>query len=65
MKTAIILHRISDAKHCVVHKLYEDNMLFSTHSSVDVYLKERHNIDCQCLSRFMTAEEMINEKRNG
>ena len=62
MKRAIILHSISDAKHCVHNKLYEGNMLFSTHSSVDVYLKEKHGLDCQCLSKFMLMEELVNKR---
>jgi len=63
MKTAIILHSVSDATHCVKNKLNEGRVLLSTHSSVDVYLKEKHDLDCQCLSRFMSTEEMIDQKK--
>jgi len=63
MRSAVILHSVSDARHCFDNKLYEGNMLFSTHSSVDVYLKEKHGLDCRCLSAFMSTEELINEKK--
>lgn len=63
MKTAIVLHSISDAMHCIDNKLYDGNMLLSTHSSVDVYLKEEHNLSCQCLSRFISTEEIVNHKK--
>ncbi|KWT91063.1 hypothetical protein [Candidatus Magnetominusculus xianensis] len=33
-------------------------MIFSTSSSVDVYLKEVHNIKCQCLSKFLNEDEI-------
>ncbi|MEO5360770.1 MAG: hypothetical protein H7843_10055 [Nitrospirota bacterium] len=33
-------------------------MLFSTSSSVDVYLKEVYNIKCQCLSKFLSTDEI-------
>lgn len=62
MNKAVVLHTVSDAKHCVDNKLYEGRLLFSTHSSVDVYLKEEHNLDCRCLSRFMSTEELINQR---
>ncbi len=63
MNTALILHNISDAKHCVKNNLYKGNFLFSTHSSVDVYLKEVYGLECQCLSKFLSSEEVINYKK--
>jgi len=56
---AIILHSVENAKHCVGSKLHSDALLFSTHSSVDTYFKEYHNIECQCLSKFFTTEDII------
>lgn len=59
MKTAIVLHSVSDAEHCVENRLYEGNMLFSTHPSVNDYLKEKPGLNCVCLSKFMSPEELI------
>jgi hypothetical protein len=59
---AIILHSVSDAKHCVKNRLYEGSMLLSTHSAVDVYLKEKHGLESVCLSSFMSAEEVVRQK---
>ncbi len=57
---AVILHYISDAEHFVKNNLYKGALLFSTHSSVDVYMKEFYGLDCQCLSNFLSPEEVIN-----
>ena len=62
MNKAIVLHTTEDARDCVRKKLYRDALLFSTHSSVDVYLKEYHDIKCQCLSRFLTVDEIMRYK---
>ncbi|OGL47684.1 MAG: hypothetical protein A2W05_00045 [Candidatus Schekmanbacteria bacterium RBG_16_38_10] len=59
---AIIIHSVDDAKHCVQNKLYEGALLFSTHASVDVYLKGIHGINCQSLSKYLTIEEIKNLK---
>lgn len=61
-KRAIILHNVSDAEHCVRNGLCEGSSLFSTHSSVDVYLKEKYNLNCRCLSVFMTPEELADHR---
>jgi hypothetical protein len=55
---AIILHSIEDAEDCVNKKLFEKGMLFSTHSSVDIYLQEKFGIHCQCLSKFLSIAEI-------
>jgi hypothetical protein len=60
MKKALILHTVEDAKHCVENGLHDGNLLFSTHSSVDVYLGEFYGLDCRCLSSFLSPEEVIN-----
>lgn len=54
----IVLHSIRDAEHCVGNKLHVGNLLFSTHTSVDVYLKEFYNLNCQCLSQFLDIERV-------
>ncbi len=60
MKNILILHDLTDARHCIENKLYLTNMLFSTHSSVDVYLKESAGIDCVSLSRYISYQEAKN-----
>jgi hypothetical protein len=55
---AIILHSIDDAEDCFNKKLFEKGILFSTHSSVDIYLQEKFGIHCQCLSKFLSIEEI-------
>lgn len=59
MKSAIILHTIEDADHCVANMFYKGKALFSTHSSVDIYLREAHGIECVCLSTFISKQEML------
>ncbi len=61
MRKAIIVNSIRDAEHLVAaHKaLTQDALIFSTHAAVDVYLKEKHQLDCRCLSMFVPAAQMI------
>ncbi|MFA5142582.1 MAG: hypothetical protein WC522_00250 [Candidatus Omnitrophota bacterium] len=63
MRAAVVLHSIKDAEDCVRNKLYEGRILLSTHPSVDVYLKEEHNLDCRCLSRFTSVGAVIDQKK--
>jgi len=58
MNEALVLHSVEDARHCVGNGLHRDNMLFSTHSSVDVYLEESCGVECRCLSEFLTTEDV-------
>lgn len=58
MVKAILLHTVEDAKHCVNNNLFQNTLLFSTHSSVDVYLRVNHKIECVCISTFITLEEI-------
>ncbi len=58
MSNALILHDIKDAEHCVKNSLFVDSLLFSSHPSVCVYLKEKHGLDCQCLSKFFKIDEI-------
>jgi len=62
MNEAIILHTLEDARDCVKKKLYRNKLLFSTSSSVDIHLKEHCNIECQCLSSFLTLDEIMRYK---
>ncbi len=54
---ALVLHSVADAEHCVISGLHLGRLLFSTHSSVDVWLRINHNIACSSLSEFCTIEE--------
>ena len=58
-KTGIILHSVIQAEECISNNLHAGNLLFSTHCSVDVYLRERYSIACQCLSKFWNTDEVI------
>jgi len=58
-KTAFILHSIEDAEHYAQHMRKEDALLFSTHSCVDMYLKDSYGLTCKCLSIFFDVDEMI------
>lgn len=60
MNRAIILHSVKDAKDCIKKRLHLNNLLFSTNSSVDVYLREAHHVTCHVLSNSFTADEIIN-----
>lgn len=62
MSKGIILHRVSDAIHCVKNNIHKEGLLFSTHSAVDTYLREVYAIDCQCLSRFFSEDEVKSYK---
>lgn len=53
----IILHKVSDAEHCVKNRLHVGARLFSTHTAVDVYLKEEYGVACNCLSSLFGIDE--------
>ena len=59
IKTGIILHSVIQADDCIRKNLHAGNLLFSTHYSVDVYLREKYSIDCQCLSKLWNTDEVI------
>ena len=61
MKDAVILHSVDDLKHCLAEGLHDNKLLFTTHSSVEVFFKEKYNLDCHCLSKFLTRKEIINK----
>jgi hypothetical protein len=57
--TAVILHSIEDAEHCISNMIHLDKYLFSTHAAVDIYLQEKWGIPCQCLSTIWTTEDIV------
>lgn len=59
IKTGIIFHSVIQADDCIRKNLHAGNLLFSTHYSVDVYLREKYSIDCQCLSKLWNTDEVI------
>jgi hypothetical protein len=62
MNQGIILHSVGDAVHCLRNRLHENNLLFSTHSTVDIFLREFHGLECRCLSAFFDMEEIKEAK---
>ncbi|MGE5417654.1 MAG: hypothetical protein ACM3UZ_13030 [Acidobacteriota bacterium] len=63
MNKAVILHSVWDAEHCINHDLHKSYNLYSTHSSVDVYLHEKYGVDCTCLSYLLANDDLL-EFRN-
>ena len=62
MKKALVLNTIKDAKYMVQNRsklLPGDVNIFSTHVSVDVFLKEKYGIDCICLSGFLSPAQVV------
>jgi len=59
VKEIFIIHDIADAEHYAQHMYKEDALLFSTHSCVDMYLKDSYGLTCKCLSSFFDIDEMI------
>ena len=62
MKKAIILNSVEDAVHCIENGLASGCILFSTHSGIDVYLKENYGLNCRCLSSFLSDDKTILNK---
>lgn len=46
---ALVIHSIRDANHCFKNELYKGKKLYTTHPSVEVYLEERHSLECHCI----------------
>lgn len=60
MARAVILNTIDDAQHFINNQkiLNKENCyLFSTHSSVDVFLSYKYKIKCECLSKFISSKQ--------
>ncbi len=62
MATVVILNTIADAEHYAQHGHKEDALLYSTHSCVDMYLKDFYGLTCHCLSSFFDIDEMISRR---
>lgn len=61
-KKMLIIHNIAQAQHCVENILHHESLLFSTHSSVDTYLREKYSVACRGLSSLLDYKEMIQLK---
>lgn len=59
MSKLLLLHRVQDADDCVRRKLHNYYRLYSTHSSVDVHLKEKYGIECNCLSSLIDNSDIL------
>ncbi|MBF0568220.1 MAG: hypothetical protein HQK95_05070 [Nitrospirae bacterium] len=59
---ALILHTVSDARHCVSNALYKGRLLFCTRSGVEVFFKETLSLQCRCLSSFFSDEDIFRFK---
>lgn len=55
----VILHDVFDAKHWVDNKFNKNSILLSTHPNVDMYLKEHYNLECKCLSSYISSPEIL------
>lgn len=64
MNNILLLHTVDDAEHCVQEKLYNQFLLFSTHSSVDVYLQRKYDIKCQCISTLLTVDQVLHARQD-
>jgi hypothetical protein len=57
MNELVVLNSIDDAKDCISKDLYKGRLLFTTHVSVNIFLKEIYNINSTCIdSLFKDAE---------
>lgn len=60
MKKALILNRISETSY-LINKMdllnEEKYVLFSTNAAIDVYLRERYKLECNCLSKYINPEQ--------
>lgn len=54
----VVLHDVENARHCVQSGLHQGRALVSTHPAVEVYLKERHQIDCRSIGDFLEDSEI-------
>lgn len=59
MSKLLLLHTVQDADDCVRRKLHDHYRLYSTHSSVDVHLKEKYGIKCSCLSSLIDNGDIL------
>ena len=55
----MILHTIADAKHCLNNRLHQKYALCTTDVAVEIYFRQRFQIDCPSLSRRLSTEEIL------
>ena len=63
MKKALILNTLKDVEYYIQSDLLgqiKDFHIFSTSVTVDVFLKEKYKIECNCLSRYLSNTEVRN-----
>jgi hypothetical protein len=58
MNELVVLNSIDDAKDCISKDLYKGRLLFTTHVSVNIFLKEIYNINSTCIDSFFTDTEL-------
>jgi hypothetical protein len=58
MNELVILNSIDDAKDCIQKNLYKGRYLFTTHVSVNIYLKELYNINSTCIDTIFSEIEL-------
>lgn len=64
MRNILIVQNIYEAEDCVKKGLCLDSELYSTHSSVDIYLRELYDIRCRCLSSYLSIDEIIRIRKS-
>lgn len=62
MKEIVILNSIEDAEDCILHQRQKNRDIFTTHASVNIYLKEMYNIEAKYISSFFSDSEIVSYK---
>lgn len=62
MRSAIIAHTRWDADDLYEKGLFKEGVVFSTHTSVNTYLKGHYNVDSRCLSEIFMIDEILELK---
>jgi hypothetical protein len=58
MNELVLLNSIDDAKDCIQRDLYKDRYLFTTHVSINIFLKEIYNINSTCIDTIFSEVEL-------
>ena len=58
MNELVLLNSIDDAKDCISKGLYKDRYLFTTHVSVNIFLKEVYKINSTCIESIFSELEV-------
>lgn len=56
---AVLLHDLDDAAHCIASGAHAGAVLLSTHTSVDVWLAEEHGLQCRCVTRPLSNDDLL------